>query len=117
MVFAEETVSDVFQLSFWRTLRISVRQICYIRDPADHVPVFRDKALFGDIIPGQTAHTGRRLLGAADPPLQPRSAPYRSEIVLVEYVYTIEGNTSDSCAERWYPIGYYEILGYGMLCL
>ena len=30
------------------------------------------------------------------------------------YVYTIEGNTSDSCAERWYPIGYYEILGYGV---
>ena len=30
------------------------------------------------------------------------------------YVYTIEGNTSDSCAERWYPIDYYEILGYGV---
>ena len=30
------------------------------------------------------------------------------------YVYTIEGNTSDTCAERWYPIGYYEILGYGV---
>ena len=30
------------------------------------------------------------------------------------YVYTVEGNTSDSCAERWYPIGYYEILGYGV---
>jgi hypothetical protein len=29
-------------------------------------------------------------------------------------VYTIEGNTSDSCAERSYPIGYYEILGYGI---
>lgn len=27
-----------------------------------------------------------------------------------------EGNTSDTCAERWYPIGYYEILGYGVLC-
>ena len=30
------------------------------------------------------------------------------------YVYTIEGNTSDTCAERWYPIGHYEILGYGV---
>ena len=29
-------------------------------------------------------------------------------------VYTIEGNTSDSCRERSYPIGYYEILGYGI---
>ena len=29
-------------------------------------------------------------------------------------VYTIEGNTSDSCRERSYPIGYYEILGYGV---
>ena len=28
-------------------------------------------------------------------------------------VYTIEGNTSDSCRQRSYPIGYYEILGYG----
>lgn len=31
-------------------------------------------------------------------------------------VYTIEGNTSDSCRERSYPLGYYEILGYGILC-
>ncbi len=29
-------------------------------------------------------------------------------------VYTIEGNTSDSCRKRSYPIGYYEILGYGI---
>ena len=28
-------------------------------------------------------------------------------------VYTIEGNASDSCMERSYPVGYYEILGYG----
>ena len=30
------------------------------------------------------------------------------------YVYTVEGNTTDSCAERRYPVGYYEILGYGI---
>ena len=29
-------------------------------------------------------------------------------------VYTIEGNTSDSCRQRSYPVGYYEILGYGI---
>ena len=29
-------------------------------------------------------------------------------------VYTVEGNTSDSCAERRYSVGYYEILGYGI---
>ena len=29
-------------------------------------------------------------------------------------VYTIEGNTSDSCRQRSYPAGYYEILGYGI---
>ena len=28
-------------------------------------------------------------------------------------VYTIEGNSSNSCRERQYAIGYYEILGYG----
>ena len=28
-------------------------------------------------------------------------------------VYTIEGNSSDACQENSYPIGYYEILGYG----
>lgn len=28
-------------------------------------------------------------------------------------VYTVEGNSSDSCRVREYPIGYYEILGYG----
>ena len=29
-------------------------------------------------------------------------------------VYTIEGNTSDSCRQRSYRVGYYEILGYGI---
>lgn len=29
-------------------------------------------------------------------------------------VYTGEGNTGDSCAERHYAVGYYEILGYGI---
>ncbi len=28
-------------------------------------------------------------------------------------VYTIEGNSNDSCQENSYPIGHYEILGYG----
>ena len=31
-------------------------------------------------------------------------------------VYTIEGNTSDSCRQRSYPVGYYQILGYGTPC-
>lgn len=29
-------------------------------------------------------------------------------------VYTIEGNSGDTCRQRQYPVGYYEILGYGM---
>jgi len=29
-------------------------------------------------------------------------------------VYTIEGNRGDSCTRRSYPIGYYQILGYGV---
>lgn len=29
-------------------------------------------------------------------------------------IYTIEGNTTDSCRERSYPVGYFEILGYGV---
>ena len=29
-------------------------------------------------------------------------------------VYTIEGNSGDSCKEKGYPVGYYEILGYGI---
>ena len=29
-------------------------------------------------------------------------------------VYTIEGNSGDSCRRRDYPLGYYEILGYGI---
>ena len=28
-------------------------------------------------------------------------------------VYTIEGNSGDACREKSYPIGYYEIMGYG----
>lgn len=29
-------------------------------------------------------------------------------------VYAIEGNTADSCRERSYPLGHFEILGYGV---
>ncbi|MDD4509321.1 MAG: CHAP domain-containing protein [Oscillospiraceae bacterium] len=29
-------------------------------------------------------------------------------------VYTVEGNSGDSCRQRSYPIGYYEVLGYGV---
>ncbi|WP_279285699.1 hypothetical protein [Colidextribacter sp. OB.20] len=28
-------------------------------------------------------------------------------------VYTVEGNTSDSCRQRSYNVGHYEIWGYG----
>ncbi len=30
-------------------------------------------------------------------------------------VYTVEGNSGDKCCQRSYPMGYYEIYGYGML--
>ena len=29
-------------------------------------------------------------------------------------VYTVEGNSGDSCRQRQYSVGYYEILGYGI---
>ena len=29
-------------------------------------------------------------------------------------VYTVEGNSGDSCRENHYSVGYYEILGYGI---
>ncbi len=29
-------------------------------------------------------------------------------------VYTVEGNSGDSCRQRQYPVGCYEILGYGI---
>ena len=29
-------------------------------------------------------------------------------------VYTIEGNSGDTCRQKQYPVGYYEILGYGI---
>ena len=29
-------------------------------------------------------------------------------------VYTVEGNSGDSCRVNQYPVGYYEILGYGV---
>ena len=28
-------------------------------------------------------------------------------------VYTVEGNSGDACRQNSYPVGYYEILGYG----
>lgn len=30
------------------------------------------------------------------------------------YVYTVEGNTTNSCAKRCYSVGHYEIYGYGL---
>lgn len=30
------------------------------------------------------------------------------------YVYTIEGNSGDKCIQRRYPVGWYEINGYGL---
>ena len=30
-------------------------------------------------------------------------------------VYTVEGNSGDSCRVNQYPVGYYEILGYGVV--
>lgn len=30
------------------------------------------------------------------------------------YVYTIEGNSGDRCAQRRYPVGWYQIKGYGL---
>ena len=30
-------------------------------------------------------------------------------------VYTVEGNSGDSCRQNQYPVGHYEILGYGVL--
>ena len=30
-------------------------------------------------------------------------------------VYTVEGNSGDKCCQRSYPVGYYEIYGYGKL--
>ena len=29
-------------------------------------------------------------------------------------VYTVEGNSGDSCRQNQYPIGHYEVLGYGV---
>lgn len=29
-------------------------------------------------------------------------------------VYTVEGNSGDACRQKQYPVGYYEILGYGV---
>ena len=29
-------------------------------------------------------------------------------------VYTVEGNSGDECRQNSYPIGYYEIYGYGV---
>ena len=32
-------------------------------------------------------------------------------------VYTVEGNSRDKCVQRSYPVGYYEIYGYGQISL
>lgn len=40
--------------------------------------------------------------------------PLRIEKVENGYIYTIEGNASDTCKELAYPLGYFEILGFGV---
>lgn len=32
-------------------------------------------------------------------------------------IYTVEGNSCDSCRQNQYHVGYYEVLGFGVLCL
>ena len=31
-------------------------------------------------------------------------------------IHTVEGNSGDKCCQRTYPVGHYEIYGYGILC-
>lgn len=52
--------------------------------------------------------------GASGP--QDGHSDHTGIVVKVEngIVYTVEGNSGDSCRENHYPVGYYEILGYGV---
>lgn len=52
--------------------------------------------------------------GASDP--QDGESDHTGIVQKVENgkVYTVEGNSGDSVRLREYPIGYYEILGYGV---
>jgi len=34
-----------------------------------------------------------------------------------DVIYTVEGNTSDSCAERSYAVGWYEVYGFGVVVI
>ena len=43
------------------------------------------------------------------------SGPQDGQADHVGIVYTIEGNSGDSCRVNQYPVGYYEILGYGVV--
>lgn len=51
-----------------------------------------------------------------NPPGQDGSANHVGIVEKVEngIIYTIEGNSNNACRQRQYPVGYYEILGYGI---
>lgn len=52
--------------------------------------------------------------GTADP--QDGLSDHTGIVQVVEdgWVYTVEGNSGDSVCQNKYPIGHYEILGYGV---
>lgn len=60
--------------------------------------------------------TIKSTIGKNNPLYSRINSYYDSMVERVEngIVYTVEGNTSDSCAERHYAVGHSEILGYGM---
>ena len=51
-------------------------------------------------------------------PVKRMKIEYADHVGIVEkcengVVYTVEGNSGDACRQNSYPVGYYEILGYG----
>ena len=54
-----------------------------------------------------------RLLGK-DPKKKRRTLFQLIGMQFQEGDYTIEGNSGDSCRQNQYPVGHYEILGYGI---
>ena len=77
------------------------------------VPWFQERGLWQDN--SYEPHPGDIIFFDWDDGGQDGSSDHVGIVEKVENgrIYTIEGNSGDSCRQNSYPVGYYEIYGYG----
>lgn len=124
-VVFENEQSGVFFNSAWRQFRkrgaypppsLRTWSTCWTPcrpTPSQGVPWFQERGLWQDN--SYEPRPGDIIFFDWDDGGQDGSSDHVGIVEKVENgrIYTIEGNSGDSCRQNSYPVGYYEIYGYG----